>query len=166
MAAWKVSLVVLFVAGGVIALLLARRELTRDAADPSVRALRELGAIQMGLERYRLDTGGYPTTKEGLGALVARPYTLDSEDWRGPYLESKERDLLRDPWGRPYLYRVLKNGRGMAYTLGADGKPGGSGEDRDIMSIAEVVREAEESGRKSGSPTAPSPGPRSTQEAR
>lgn len=166
MAGSKVSLVVLFVAGGVIALLLARRELTRDAADPSVRAVRELGAIQMGLERYRLDTGGYPTTKDGLGALVARPHTLTSENWRGPYLESKEKDLLQDPWGRPYLYRVLKNGRGMAYTLGADGRPGGSAEDRDVMSIADVVLEAEESGRKSGSPTDPSPSRRSTQEAR
>jgi general secretion pathway protein G len=148
----KVSLMVLFLAGGVIALLLARRELARDAADPAVRAVRELGAIQMGLERFRIDTGRYPTAKEGVRALEERPYTLDSENWRGPYLESKEKDLLQDPWGRPYLYRALKNGRGMAYTLGADGKPGGTGADRDVMGIADSVREAEESGRKSGSP--------------
>ena len=151
MSAAKIVLLAIFLVGAVAALFLASRELSREAINPSVRAIRELGAIQMGIERFKLDAGRYPAEREGVGALVERPYALSSDRWRGPYLEFKEKDLRLDPWGRPYLYRLLKNGRGMGYSLGADGEPGGVGQARDVMGISEVSRKAESNRRRGGS---------------
>ncbi|MFQ5456880.1 MAG: type II secretion system protein GspG [Myxococcota bacterium] len=148
----KIILLVLFIGGGLAALLLARRELARQALDPSVHAQHQLGAIQMSLERFLIDSGRYPTEAEGLAALTTRPATLPSRHWRGPYLEETGNgDPLRDPWNRPFRYRVLKNSRGMAYTLGADDAPGGEGENSDVMGIAETLRGAEAERSRSGS---------------
>ncbi|OGP83036.1 MAG: hypothetical protein A2Y95_04710 [Deltaproteobacteria bacterium RBG_13_65_10] len=137
----KVFLILVFLLGGVAALLLARRELAREQLDPSPRAAREVGAIQMALERYRIDTGGYPSRREGFDALVHRPYTVSSTYWHGPYIQWRENRLL-DPWGRPYRYRVMSDGHGVAYTLGAEGAPGGAGEEQDLWGTSEAARAA------------------------
>ncbi len=147
----KVILLLLFIGGGLAALLLARREFSRDSLDPSVRAQHQLGALQMSIERFALDAGRYPTEKEGVAALTARPYVITSQHWRGPYLESTAGDPLRDPWNRAFRYRILENGRGMAYTLGADDAPGGVGENRDVMGISEIMRKADAQEKRSGS---------------
>lgn len=81
------------------------------------------------LDLYHLDVGAYPTDQEGLAALVERPSR--AAVWNGPYLNT--RDSLTDPWGRPYVYRFPgQHGDYDLYSLGADGKEGGDGEDRDI----------------------------------
>lgn len=83
------------------------------------------------LEYYRLDTGRYPTTAEGLKALVERP--PGAGRWNGPYLEG---GLPLDPWGHPYVYRAPAEGAPYEIlSLGADGRPGGEGEDADISSL-------------------------------
>ncbi|MDP3940178.1 MAG: type II secretion system protein GspG [Deltaproteobacteria bacterium] len=147
----RIILLVLFLAGGAAALLLARRQLSEGAHDPAIRAQRQLGAIQMGLERFTIDTGRYPTLSEGIGALILAPYEFTAEIWRGPYIEARGADPLVDPWNRPYAYEVLENGRGMAFTLGADGAPGGEGENRDLMGVSEVMRESAPAGRRKSS---------------
>jgi len=84
------------------------------------------------LDMYRLDVGNYPTTDQGLQALMARPAGVAG--WNGPYL--KDQDGIIDPWGRPYQYRNPSQRPDRAFdiiSLGADGKPGGDGEDADIM---------------------------------
>ena len=83
------------------------------------------------LDTFRLDVGRYPTTQEGLAALRQRPFGTDR--WDGPYLK---KDVPGDPWGRPYYYRSPGEG-GHPYDLlsyGADGAPGGDGDNRDITS--------------------------------
>ena len=132
MSRFKVVLALMLLLGGAVALWLGRAELPREGADPGLRAMREVGAIQMAIERYRMDTGGYPTGHDGLRALFHRPYALTSQVWRGPYLDRKEAGGLRDPWGRPYVYQIGENGRGTAVSLGADGRPGGAGPDQDL----------------------------------
>lgn len=83
------------------------------------------------LDLYRLEVGRYPTTEEGLFALVERP--ADVTRWNGPYL--KNRDALMDPWDRPYLYRAPgEHGEYDLLSLGADGQSGGDGESRDATS--------------------------------
>ena len=83
------------------------------------------------LDLYRLEVGRYPTDDEGLQALVERP--SHAEIWNGPYLKNK--DALIDAWGRPYIYRSPgQHGDYDLYTLGADGREGGEGEDRDLTS--------------------------------
>jgi general secretion pathway protein G len=128
----KVVLALLFFLGGAAALWFAHREISRGATDPSLRAMRKLGAIQMAIERFQMDTGTYPTTRDGLGALLHRPYSLTSGVWHGPYMDLAHGGSLRDPWGRPYEYRITAGGRGTAVTLGADGRPGGMGPARDL----------------------------------
>jgi general secretion pathway protein G len=84
------------------------------------------------LETMRLDISRFPTEAEGLGVLNAAPKDESfASRWKGPYLD----DVVPvDPWGRPYQYGIPgANGQPMAiYSLGADGKRGGEGNDADI----------------------------------
>ena len=83
------------------------------------------------LENYNLDTGVYPTTKQGLAALRDKPQ--DVNQWKGPYLA---REVPRDPWGHDYIYKYPGE-HGAApdiICLGADDQPGGDGQDADIVS--------------------------------
>lgn len=81
------------------------------------------------LDLYRLEIGRYPTTEEGLVALVRQSVT--AARWNGPYL--KRADMLVDPWGAQYQYRQPgQHGEYDLWTLGADGADGGEGESRDI----------------------------------
>jgi general secretion pathway protein G len=82
------------------------------------------------LDQYRLDTGRYPTTEQGLLALTTKP--TDEPRWDGPYLK---KGLPTDPWGTAYIYK--KPGTKGEYdivSLGKDKAPGGAGEDADIAS--------------------------------
>ena len=83
------------------------------------------------LDTFRLDVGRYPTTQEGLAALIQRPGSTDR--WDGPYLKT---NVPNDPWGRPYFYRSPgEGGRPYdLYSLGSDGAPGGDGPNRDVAS--------------------------------
>jgi general secretion pathway protein G len=83
------------------------------------------------LDTFRLDNGRYPSTQEGLTALVQRPGAL--ERWDGPYLK---KGVPNDPWGRPFFYRSPgEGGRPYdIYSLGADGAPGGENNNRDVAS--------------------------------
>jgi len=83
------------------------------------------------LDAYRLDVGRYPTTEEGLDALIRKPASADR--WDGPYLRKEL--IPTDPWKKPYLYK--SPGDHGAYDIlsyGADGVPGGEGNNRDIGS--------------------------------
>lgn len=85
------------------------------------------GAIDL----YYLDTGRYPSSQEGLQALVDRPPGQDK--WNGPYV--KKRDMLMDPWGRQYRYRAPgQHGDYDLYSLGADDAEGGESDNRDVTS--------------------------------
>jgi len=93
----------------------------------------QLGIFDLALDAYRLDNDYYPSTAQGLAALVARPAGAPTaRNWRGPYLK---RGVPLDPWGRPYLYRspvVLPNVEYEVLSLGRDGATGGSGDDADV----------------------------------
>lgn len=90
--------------------------------------LEELGAA---LDLYRLEVGRYPTTEQGLAALVQAP-SGDSQGWNGPYLKKKV--VPKDPWGYEYHYQSPgEHDLYDLYSLGADNADGGSGEDADIL---------------------------------
>lgn len=83
------------------------------------------------LDLYRLEVGRYPSTEEGLQALMVQP--PDTDRWNGPYL--KKADALTDPWGRLYVYRSPGEHADFdLFTLGADGQEGGDSENRDVTS--------------------------------
>jgi general secretion pathway protein G len=107
--------------------------LIRQEEKAKVKAARiqieQLGSV---LDTFRLDVGRYPTSQEGLAALVQRPFGVDR--WDGPYMNKK--NVPADPWNRPYYYRSPGEG-GRPYDLlsyGADGAPGGDGDNRDVTS--------------------------------
>jgi general secretion pathway protein G len=83
------------------------------------------------LGTYKLDTGVFPTTEQGLAALRIKP--SEATQWNGPYLQI---DLPKDPWGREYVYKFPgEHGEDPEITcLGADGQPGGEGINADIVS--------------------------------
>jgi general secretion pathway protein G len=91
----------------------------------------QIEAFEKSLDTFRLDVGRYPTTEEGLNALMAAPATAGAK-WNGPYLK---KGVPADPWGHAYQYRAP--GAKAEYeivSLGKDGQPGGAGEAADISS--------------------------------
>jgi general secretion pathway protein G len=110
-----------------------------DARTTAARA--QIENFGLALDAYRLDNHQYPSTEQGLQALMVRPAgDPPALGWRGPYLR---RALPNDPWGRPYLYRSpgdsVPNGYDL-FSMGRDGKPGGTGEDQDITSWGPATR--------------------------
>jgi general secretion pathway protein G len=86
--------------------------------------------LAQSLEMYKLDVGRFPSTEQGLNALVQRP--ADVVGWNGPYLKS---NVPVDPWNRPYIYKCPgEHGEFDIYSYGQDGSPGGEGEDSDVTS--------------------------------
>jgi general secretion pathway protein G len=107
-------------------------------------ALRQLGSAKekiahQSIERlagvldiYKLDVGAYPSTEQGLQALITRPSGVTR--WNGPYLKGEK--LPEDPWGRPFVYRSPSQRPGHEYdllSLGPTGQPGGSGDTATIV---------------------------------
>jgi general secretion pathway protein G len=91
----------------------------------------QIEAFEKSLDTYRLDVGRYPTTEEGLAALMAAPDAATAK-WNGPYLK---KGIPQDPWGHPYQYRAPgSQGEYEITSLGKDGQPGGTGDNADISS--------------------------------
>ncbi|RXN83882.1 type II secretion system protein GspG [Achromobacter aloeverae] len=113
---------------GILAALIVPRVLDRPDQARQVAARQDIGGLMQALKLYRLDNGRYPTTQQGLQALVARPDS--TPNWR-PYLER----LPNDPWGHPYQYLSPGvKGEVDVFSFGADGKTGGEQNDADIGS--------------------------------
>ncbi len=84
--------------------------------------------LEQSLEMYKLDVGRFPSTEEGLAALVTKPG--NAPGWNGPYLKS---DVPVDPWNRDYHYKYPgEHGELDIYSYGQDGQAGGEGEDSDV----------------------------------
>ncbi|HET6631866.1 MAG TPA: type II secretion system major pseudopilin GspG [Rhodanobacteraceae bacterium] len=125
-----IEVLVVVVILAILAAVVVPRIMDRPGQARQARAQQDIQSIQTALNMYRLDTFAYPDTEQGLEALVQRPANLpDGANWKGSYLDR----MPLDPWHRPYLYlHPGVHGDVDIYTLGADGKPGGSGEAADI----------------------------------
>ncbi len=126
-----IELMVVLVIIGVLAALVVPNVLDR-ADDARVGAARtDVNNIKQALKLYKLDNLRYPTSEQGLNALVTRPSTGPQPlNWK-PYLEK----LPQDPWGQPYQYlNPGLKGEVDVFSFGADGKSGGTGRDADIGS--------------------------------
>jgi len=124
------ELLVVMVIIGLLAGYVAPRYFGQIGKSEAKVAQAQVDALNKALAQFRLDTGRFPTTDQGLAALNTRP--ANEPKWGGPYL-SKAVPL--DPWDRAYNYRSPgEHGDYDLYTYGKDGKPGGSGEDADVTS--------------------------------
>lgn len=116
---------------GILATLVVPKIMGRPDEARVTAAKHDLSTISQALKLYRLDIGRYPTTEQGLKALVERPTSEPvPQNWKvGGYLDR----LPNDPWGNPYQYtNPGTKGEIDLYSFGADGKPGGAALDADI----------------------------------
>jgi general secretion pathway protein G len=123
------ELVMVLVIIGVILSMVGPRvfnSLSRATGEQAKIKIEQIGSA---LELYKLDTGRYPNTQEGLGALLAAPPGV--ANWNGPYIRDPK--ALKDPWSRDFVYRSPAEKGGFdLLSLGADGKEGGEGENKDV----------------------------------
>ncbi|HES75579.1 MAG TPA: type II secretion system protein GspG [bacterium] len=126
-----VELLVVLAILGLLAGLVGPMVLNQLGGAKSKTAKIQIKDFEQALDIYKLDVGRVPSAQEGLKALVERPGNVSG--WNGPYLKKSE--LPKDPWGRDYVYTVPgKHGEVDIISLGADGTPGGEGENADIQS--------------------------------
>ena len=126
-----IEVMIVVVILGILAAVVVPRIMDRPDEARQMKAKTDIRMLQGQLELYRLDNFVYPTTDQGLEALVNKPEIAPiPPKWRsGGYIDQ----LPQDPWGREYLYlRPGQHGSIDIYTLGADGQPGGDGADADI----------------------------------
>lgn len=124
-----VELLVVMVIIGLLAALVGPRLFPKLGKGKQAAAKAQIELLEQALDQFRLDVGRYPTTPEGLNALVSSPGT---DKWEGPYLK---KGLPNDPWDKPYQYQCPgSHGEYDLSSLGRDGAPGGEGEDKDVTS--------------------------------
>ncbi|MDR6498989.1 general secretion pathway protein G [Burkholderia ambifaria] len=124
------ELLVVMVIIGLLAGLVAPRYFEQVGKSNVKIARAQIVSLGQALDQYRLDVGVYPTTEEGLDALVNKPQSAPR--WSGPYLQKA---VPVDPWDRPYQYRSPgEHGDYDLYSLGKDGRGGGTGENVTISS--------------------------------
>ena len=130
-----IELMVVVIILGILAGMIVPRYMGRTDDAKIVKARMDISAIETSLKLYRLDNGFYPTTEQGLRALIEQPTTEPVPvKWsENGYLD--KRTVPKDPWGREYLYLCPGvNGDYDILSYGADGAPGGEGKDQDIKS--------------------------------
>jgi len=115
---------------GILAAIVAPNVIGRVDDAQITKAKAEIANIENAMKFYRLDNFAYPSSEQGIDALVTKPGDPNIKNWKtGGYLER----VPQDPWGNPYLYLNPGNqGAIDVYTLGRDGSPGGEGIDADI----------------------------------
>ena len=126
-----IELLVVIIVLGLLVGLVGPRLFGRVGQSKQAAAKAQIELIGAGLDQYRLDVGSYPQTAQGLEAMQANPGT--APNWNGPYLKKA---VPRDPWGNPYKYRCCPGQHGDydLWSEGADGAPGGEGENADVTS--------------------------------
>jgi len=126
-----VELLVVLAIIALIASLAAPQVLRYLGSARSDAALAQIKNIESALELFYIDVLRQPSNDEGL-AVLTEPTPELTGRWNGPYL--KNADVLKDPWGNPYVYRNTDN-TVQILSYGRDGKAGGTGEDADISNI-------------------------------
>ncbi|MAS09119.1 type II secretion system major pseudopilin GspG [Endozoicomonas sp. G2_2] len=126
-----IEIMVVVVILGILAAIVVPNIIDRPDAARVAKARQDIRAVESALKLYRLDNFRYPTTEQGLAALVDKPTTQpEPRNWKsGGYLDR----IPTDPWGETYHYRNPgEHGEIDVYTLGRDGRPGGEESDADI----------------------------------
>ncbi len=131
-----IELMIVIVIMGILATLLIPRIMDRPEEARRVKAHMDIKNIESALKLYKLDSGSYPTSDQGLEALIRKPETAPvPAKWReGGYLDGNS--VPKDPWNHPYYYfSPAQDGKDYEIiSYGADGEPGGTGKDADISS--------------------------------
>lgn len=126
-----IELLVVLVILGLLAGLVGPQVMKYLGSSKNKTAKLQIENLSAALDMYHLDVGHYPTSSNGLQALIQKPSGVSG--WTGPYL--KKSRVPKDPWGNAYHYRVPgEHGPYDLYSLGADNAQGGEGENADVVS--------------------------------
>ena len=124
-----IELLVVMVILGMLAALVGPQIFGKVGKGKQSAARTQIEMLGQALDSYRLDVGRYPSTSEGLNALITNP---GAQGWDGPYLK---KGVPNDPWQKPYQYQSPgAHGDYDLLSLGADGAAGGEGENKDVNS--------------------------------
>lgn len=125
-----IEVIVVLVILGILASIVVPNVISRTGQAQIIKAKQDIRALESALQLYRIDNFKYPTTDEGLQALVSLPSSDSNENWqKGGYIKK----LPKDPWKNDYQYLSPgQHGDFDLYSLGADGSPGGVDENKDI----------------------------------
>jgi general secretion pathway protein G len=129
-----IEILVVIVVIAILATLVAPNVFQHVGTAKATTAKSQIEMMSSALDAYRLDTGAYPNTAQGLAALQELPTIDPPTNWRGPYLRKA---VPLDPWGHPYVFVSPGEVNTKGFDLlsyGADGKLGGEGEDTDVVS--------------------------------
>ena len=136
-----IELTIVIVILGILAAFIAPRVMDWPQKANVSRAQTEVSGLKTALEQYAITIGEYPTTEQGLNALWRAP-SPTPPNWDGPYIDSPN---FVDPWGNPYVYRQPSSRYGYdydLYSMGKDGKVGGTDLDADITNWKEETTAA------------------------
>jgi general secretion pathway protein G len=123
------ELLVVMVIIGLLAGYVAPKYFSQVGKSEIKTAQAQINSLEKALDTYRLDVGKYPSTEQGLAALVTKPQ--NEPKWQGPYLS---KSVPLDPWGQPYQYKFPgEHGDFDLFSFGKDGQAGGTGEAADIV---------------------------------
>jgi general secretion pathway protein G len=132
-----IEILIVVIIIGLLAALVAPRLVGKLTESKEKIAKQQIAMLSTAVELFRADVGRYPTTQEGLEALIKKPESVPDNLWKGPYIKGNKLPL--DPWGNPYHYfgpdDPKTKEKGVDYLIisyGSDGKEGGEGEAKDI----------------------------------
>ncbi|HUR41625.1 MAG TPA: type II secretion system major pseudopilin GspG [Verrucomicrobiae bacterium] len=125
-----IEIMVVVVILGILAAVIVPRLTSKPDEARAVKAQQDIRALESALQMYKLDNFYYPSTQQGLEALMQKPSgEPQARNWKSPYVTR----LPKDPWGSPYQYLAPGvKGEVDIFSLGADQKPGGEGPDADV----------------------------------
>ena len=124
------ELLVVLVIIGLLAGYVGPRFFSQIGKSESKVAAAQIDALSKAVDQYRIDTGHFPSSEQGLNALITKPSSVNTR-WNGPYLK---KSVPLDPWGRTYLYQSPgSHGDYDLYSFGKDGREGGEGENQDLV---------------------------------
>lgn len=125
------ELLIVMIIIGLLAALIGPKMIGRVGESRQTVAKQQIEGFSSALEMYKLDTAKYPTQEQGMEALIAQPQGIIN--WKGSYLKKKL--IPKDPWGNNYIYTYPgEHGDYDIISYGADGKSGGDGEEKDVLS--------------------------------
>ncbi|NOR42786.1 MAG: type II secretion system major pseudopilin GspG [Gammaproteobacteria bacterium] len=124
-----IEIMVVVVIIGILASVVVPRIMDNPDKARTAKAKNDIRALESAMDLYRLDNFTYPSTDEGLDALISSPSSSPANWKQGGYIKK----LNNDPWGNDYLYDN-DGGNIVVYTYGADGSEGGEGPNKDISS--------------------------------
>ena len=137
-----IELLVVVIILGLLVGLVGPRLLGRVGQSRTAAAKAQIELFGAALDQYKLDNGSYPTTDQGLDALVRNPF-VGPNNWAGPYL--KKSVVPKDPWANPYRYVCCpaQHGDYALWSYGADNAPGGDGDNADVTSWQSAVTDSD-----------------------